>query len=79
MKLEADRYDIFSTSPYLLVKFTPGSYQPIFSFLHKPRVFINDTLETQIRSIETAEMDLDTSIMGIYIDIISEESSEKEF
>ena len=70
INLESDRSDIFS-APYLLTKFTAGAYQPIFSFMHKPATFVNG-VETEFRTIETVDMDLDTTIAALFIDIPEE-------
>lgn len=67
LSLKSDRTDVFS-SPYLLATFEADTYQPIFSYMHKPRAFV-DGVETEFRAIETMDMDLDSSIQALYIDI----------
>lgn len=41
MRIESDREDVFD-SPYLMARFAPESFKPMFSYLSNPYVFINE-------------------------------------
>ena len=69
MRIESDREDVFD-SPYLMARFAPESFKPMFSYLSNPYVFINE-IETTFQSIETIDLDMDTSISALFIDIPS--------
>ena len=67
MKVEAPQVGVFE-SPYLMTRFAAESFKPMISYMYSPTATVNG-VNAVIRTIETVDMDKDTSILAIYIEL----------